>query len=161
MASLYGPLVAFGFFDFDLALTFKPTKTLYVGHFVLLEKVANSLTHLISNLSTTHLRRPKVESDILRYNPVLLAVLYLVDNQRARKKCLGRYAADVQAHAPQSLSLHARHAQAELRCPNCGYVATGATTNDDQVKAFVALSPQPSPHFMKRARRAPDRHGEL
>ena len=142
-----------GFFSLPVNLDLPPPRqtavALHVGHFVLLEKVADTLTHLISNFPTTYLRRPEVESDILRYNPVLLAVLYFVDDQRTRKKCLGRYTADVEADAPQGLSLHARYAQAELRRPNCRYVTTRTTPNDDQVKASVALSRQPLPRFMK------------
>ncbi len=159
---LDGALGAVGTLDLDLTLPLQAAEPLDVRDLVLLEEVRDAAVHLIGHGAAPLLRGAEIEGDLLGDDAVLLAVLHLVDQERAREQRLGGDAADVEADATELVDLDARHAQAELRRADRRHVATRSAADDRNVEAVaILLASHALPRSWKRGGQPPDHLGTL
>ena len=121
----------------DLALAHKPASALDVGHLVFLEQVSHTFDQLLGYGSAALLCRTQVGLDPVEDDAMGSRRFQLVHEGGAGEEGLGGHTADVQAHTPELVLLHARRAQPQLSRPYGRHVAAGAPTDDENVEVLL------------------------
>jgi hypothetical protein len=128
-----------------------------LGDLVLLHQEVDALDDGVRHLPAAGMGRRVVHRRVAGDPEEVLLVAEDVRQLGVPEQCLGRDAADVEAHTAPVLLLDDGNALAELGSADGGDVPTGARTEDDEVE--VAHEPEPIP--LPGVVRQPDAHASV